>query len=225
MSVYRKKVFPALAGILWLCFLFLDLTGAGNSTPVKFTAICLCCLTALLGAKTADGWLVAVAQCFTVGADWFLLVQDEHYEIGIGLFIIVQFIYAYRLCLHRNTLITGHVFIRLLALVGALYIALKVDLITALAVFYFANLSANVHEGYSGISPGEGLSILKNPLRSRFGWGLFLLFWCDICVGAYNLDLLPALTFPGMWLFYLPSQALIVLSQEQEKGDLDEKAF
>lgn len=228
MRFYRERVFPALAGALWVWFLILDIGRLGDSTWVKFAGICLCCLTALLGAKTTDGWLVAAAQCFTVAADRFLLVLDDHYAIGIGLFIVVQLIYAYRLCLHRDKLITEHVFVRLLALAGAIYIALKVDLVTALAVFYFANLSANVHEGYMGsfgICPDHPLPILGQPLRNRFGWGLFLFFWCDVCVGLYNLDILTPLTFPGMWFVYLPSQVLIVLSQEQEKGDLDEKAF
>ena len=43
---FRKRLFPVLAGLLWLAFLTLDLTGWGDSTWVKFAAICLCCATA-----------------------------------------------------------------------------------------------------------------------------------------------------------------------------------
>lgn len=97
MSLYRQKIFPALSAFLWVIFLFLDLTGLGDSTWVKYASICLCCLTALLGATTTDGRLVAAALCFTAAADWFLLVRNDHYEWGIGLFIIVQLFYALRL--------------------------------------------------------------------------------------------------------------------------------
>lgn len=64
---FRKRLFPVLAGLLWLAFLTLDLTGWGDSTWVKFAAICLCCATAFTGMKTTDGKLVALALCLTVG--------------------------------------------------------------------------------------------------------------------------------------------------------------
>ena len=97
MYNYRKKIFLFLSALLWLCFLLCDLFTTVDSTWVKYTSICLCCLTALLGATTTDGRLVAAALCFTVAADWFLLVRNDHYEWGIGLFIIVQLFYALRL--------------------------------------------------------------------------------------------------------------------------------
>lgn len=216
-----------MAGVLWAIFLILDIFQLGDSTWIKFFSICLCCLTALFGTNTVDGKLVAAALCLTVGADWFLLVRDDHYLWGIGLFTVVQLIYAYRLCLHRDKLISWHIFVRLLALGAAILIACRGDWIKAFAVFCFANLSANVHEGYTGVYPGSGdsLIILTRPLRNRFGWGLFLFFWCDLCVGLYNLGIFTSFTRVGMWLFYLPSQVLIVLSQELEKGDMDEKTI
>ena len=43
---------------------------------------------------------------------------------------------------------------------------------------------------------------------------------CDVCVGLHNLAGLPvplsAFAQVGMWLFYLPSQVLIVLSIPKE---------
>ena len=79
MRRFRERVFPILAGGLYLWFLILDLTRWGDSTWVKFAAICLCLLASLTGLRTADGRLVALALCFTVGADWFLLVLDSRY--------------------------------------------------------------------------------------------------------------------------------------------------
>lgn len=200
MEAYRKKVFPLLAGVLWAAFLFLDLTGLADSTWVKFAAICLCCLTALPGAGTADGRLVAAALCFTVGADWFLLVRNDNYELGIGLFIIVQLLYACRLYrLRGKRLCRWGLILRLLVLFLALLSAAPALL--ALPFVYFSNLLINTFEAFA-------------LNRRVFAVGLLLFVCCDICVGAYNLGLLPALTFPGMWFFYLPSQVLIVLSRE-----------
>lgn len=235
MAVYRRRLFPALAGALWVCFLTLDLTGLCDSCWVKFASICLCCLTALLGAKTTDGKLVAVALCFTVAADWFLLVLDKHYTLGVALFLVVQGIYAYRLYLFRGKHIHFRCFtLRILlglfsgVFLMGLYLFARAafgwdgpprttiyqDLWSIfsewLPLFYFSNLCINAAEAFA----------LK---KRTFAFGLFLFVCCDLCVGAYNLGLLPTLTFPGMWLFYLPSQVLIVLSQET--GDTHEKAL
>ena len=230
MEVYRKRVFPVLAGLLWLVFLTLDLTRAWSSTWVKFAAICLCCVTALLGAKTTDGKVVAAALCFTVAADWFLLVRNDHYGVGIGLFIVVQALYAYRLYLLRGKKICRWgLVLRLLSLIGVLLITLTVFLLDDLIadafggnlnllslllafighgllflippLFYFSNLCVNAAEAFA----------LKKPL---FGVGLLLFICCDLCVGVYNLAPLTGFTWWGSWLFYLPSQVLIVLSQE-----------
>ena len=50
--------------------------------------------------------------------------------------------------------------------------------------------------------------------------GLLLFVGCDVCVGLHNLAGLPvplsAFAQVGMWLFYLPSQVLIVLSIPKE---------
>ncbi len=104
-ETYREKVFPALAGALWLTFLFLDLTGMADSTWVKFAAICLCGVTAWTGARTPDGKLVAAALTLTVCADVFLLLLNRDMSdqrAGVGIFIAVQLLYAYRLYLLRG---------------------------------------------------------------------------------------------------------------------------
>lgn len=81
---------------------------------------------------------------------------------------------------------------------------------------YFSNLCINA----------AGAFALKKHL---FAIGLVLFILCDLCVGAYNLALYFDYTLNfaqvGMWFFYLPSQVLIVLSQETEKGVLHETAI
>lgn len=211
MRLWREKGFPFLAGGLWLIFLLLDITNIGDSTWVKFVAICLCCFTALLGSGTFDGKLVAAALCFTVGADWFLLVRNDRYLTGVGLFLIVQGLYALRIyrlwgvrpCSPGLPLRAG--------LLVLCTVATFIDptLLPLWAVLlYFSNLCISAAEAF----------VLGRSQRV-FAAGLLLFVCCDLCVGAWNISLFlpPALTEfarVGMWLFYLPSQVLIVLSQE-----------
>lgn len=236
MDFYRKKVFPSLAEALWLCFLFLDWTHMASSTWVKFAAICLCCVTALLGAKTADGKVVATALVFTLAADWFLLVRGDHYALGICLFIIVQFLYAWRLYLLRGkrTNASGCALrAAALFLILALFVVLLLFVValrswregpprdvpslpqaiwqifkSLLPLFYFSHLVVNTFEAFA-----------LGKSQRVFAWGLLLFICCDVCVGAFNLGLFTSFTWWGSWLFYLPSQVLIVLSQKEKAGD------
>lgn len=211
MTRYREQFFPVAAGALWLVFLFLDLTRMANSTPVKFAAVCLCLATAFTGLRSADGRLVALALCFTVGADWFLLVRNDRYLTGVSLFTAVQLLYALRLFrLRGDRPSPWGLALRLAALVAGLLLGRR-NPVAGLSLFYFANLAVNTAEAFALLPLGR--------TSRRFAFGLLLFVGCDLCVGGWNLGLLPSFTRVGMWLFYLPSQVLIVLSQHL-KGDL-----
>ena len=210
-ELWRGRLFPLSAGGLWVVFLFLDIMNRGDSTWIKFTAICLCCATALLETKTIDGKLVAAALCLTVGADWFLLVRDRHYLLGIWLFIVVQVLYALRIFLRWGRPHSPLLWVRAALLLLCLCAAPVLGPLSPV-LFYFCNLCINTTEAFT----------LGRPLRI-FAVGLLLFVCCDICVGLWNVGLFPSFTRVGMWLFYLPSQVLIVLSQDLEKGDLNEK--
>lgn len=223
VRVFRRRLFPLLAGVLWVTFLFLDLTQMGDSTAVKFAAICLCCGAARTGVGTADGRLVAATLTLTVGADVFLLLLDRGLSdrlLGVGLFLAVQLLYALRLYrLREDWVCRWGLGLRLAALGAALLLALLpipgevlpagVSLpLTALTLLYFANLCVNTLEAFAGRFPAPS---------GLFAPGLALFVGCDVCVGAWNLGL-GGFARVGMWLFYLPSQVLIVLSQDTE-GD------
>ena len=77
VTFYRKRLFPLLAGLLWLAFLTLDLTGWGDSTWVKFAAICLCCATAFTGMKTTDGKFLKLCQ--EIGKEYPEIITDDWY--------------------------------------------------------------------------------------------------------------------------------------------------
>lgn len=221
MDPFRKKCFPALAGVLWLSFLFLDLTRLADSTWLKFAAICLCGLTALTGAKTADGRLVVGALCLTVAADWFLLVRNDHISVGLLLFLAVQTLYALRLDRLRSTRRSPLRYVRAgLFLLWAGLSLVKPPLFPLwTAALYFLNLCLNTVAAWM-------LTCRGIPLW-KFSLGLTLFLCCDLCVGGWNIafflpDGLTEFVRVGMWLFYLPSQVLIVLSQNVKARDRNE---
>ena len=204
--------FLVLEGVLYAAFLTLDLTGRGSlSTPVKYASVLLCLVFVLLSAPRGGDRLVPAALALTAGADWFLLVQNDHYAAGIALFLCVQTVYYLRL--RRMGAEDGYWLRSGLALCAGLglYVLHMAQSLNLLAGLYFSQLLSN--------------TILAWTLRSRsghrFALGLSLFVGCDVCVGLFNFlisahPLYPAVSV-GMWLFYLPSQVLIALSTLPEK--------
>ena len=207
MNQSARKMFLAAQAALYILFLALDLSGhMVSSIPFKYAGILLCVLAALTAVRTLDGRLTALALCFTAAADWFLLVMNAHYAVGIALFCVVQGLYCVRLAVWRGRLLRPLLAVRLLPLI--LFVLLRVPL-DALALLYFVNLACNAFEAALTLPPDDQQRCLA------LGLGLFIC--CDLCVGAFNLGLLTGLTRYGMWLFYLPSQVLLTLSA-QPKG-------
>ena len=202
--------FLSLEGVIYACFLVLDLTGRGEQTvSLKYAGVLLCLGFSLLG----EDRLVPLALALTAGADWFLLVRNGRYLLGVALFLCVQTVYYVRL--RRAGADSAWPLRSALALgaglgVCALHMASPLNLLAAL---YFSQLLAN--------------ALLAWPRKGRrwqaFALGLTLFAGCDLCVGLHN-------TLPpghpryfavsvGMWLFYLPSQVLIALSALPEKEE------
>lgn len=199
--------FLGLEAVLYAAFLVLDLTGRGGQTIlIKYGGILLCLGFAALCALHGGDRLVPAALALTACADWFLLVRNDCYPLGITLFLGVQTVYF--LCLRLAGAGSGHVLRPALAL-GAgllLYAAGMVSPVNLLAALYFSQLLSNTALAWT----------LKGKRWRRFALGLTLFVGCDTCVGLFNV--LPASSpaysavSVGMWLFYLPSQVLIALS-------------
>lgn len=208
MTFFRNRLFPLLAALLWCGFFVGDLFRLGDTTALKFAAICLCGLTALTRTRTRDGRLVAAALCLTVAADSFLLPSGRPITVGLALFVAVQLLYARRLARLRGKPSPP------LAALRLLFAALALCL-TALDPTRFPLWAALLYFSYLLLNTAEAFTLRK----PRFGWGLALFVCCDVCVGLWNVAqclpyALTELARVGMWLFYLPSQVLIVLSQE-----------
>jgi hypothetical protein len=200
-------VFVLAEAALYLGFFCGDLAGS-DTTGLKYAAIILCALFSALWWPVGGDKLVTVALFFTVAADTFLLVLDDHYLTGVLLFCVVQGLYLVRICIA-----SGHAPMVLLRLVllalalGAMSVLGLLNLLNAAAAFYFVNFLSNVAESLG----------LRGRRYRLFSVGLVLFLCCDLLVGIFNQrtlfsDQLFAAARVGMWLFYLPGQVLIVLS-------------
>lgn len=194
----------------FLCCDFLQFNSAG--TILKYAALLLCLLFSLQNITAKDGQLVVVCLLLTAAADWFLLVINRYYMVGLVCFCAIQFLYALRIRrLHSRI----HSCVpRLLLSGGALLVLFFTGFLTPLlflVCLYFPQLVCNA---------AESCTLPSSPQNALFTAGLFLFLACDISVGIYNSP--DYLTFASsgvvraaqiaMWGFYLPSQVLIVLS-------------
>lgn len=206
-------IFTTIEAVLYAAFLTLDVTGwSGPDVAIKYAGILLClCFSLFCAARDGDK-LVPPALLLTALADLFLLVANDHYALGVVIFLGAQSVYLLRLRLasQRSWRLLRFTLPLLAGLaLYALQMATPLNLLSAL---YFSQLLTN--------------TILAWTLRGRrwrlFAAGLTLFIGCDLCVGAFNSPALvpPSLyrfTAVGMWLFYLPSQVLIALSALPQK--------
>lgn len=206
----RKRgvaVFLAAEGALYAGFLIIDILRLDlPDVPIKYAGVLLCLAFSVLLALWGGDRLVPLALSLTAAADWFLLVQNDCYALGVVIFLAVQTVYLLRL---RRAGAGGDFAFRmgLALLMGlglrSLNMATPLNLLAGL---YFAQLLCN--------------TVLAWTLQGRawrlFALGLTLFVGCDLCVGLANSNLtfsgLERAASVGMWLFYLPSQVLIALS-------------
>ena len=214
-------VFIILEAILYCLFMTIDLKGYKDTTLLKYIAICLCLAyaTLRLTKNGIDSLIIFLALTFTVLSDTFTLLINDHFTLGVSLFIPAQLLYGLRIRFWAKKPLYKSIFIRfcvVLAVVIGVACAQIADSLTVVTAIYFSMLL------YNGI---ESLFFAKSPNKIAFAIGLWLFICCDICVGLFNLtDVLGVAINPKlynfasvmMWGFYLPSQALIVTSVKVE---------
>lgn len=201
--------FLLLESVLYLAFMLLDLFQFGDTTWLKFLSILLVAFAGLLQAKKPDSRLLAAALCLTACADVFLLVLDRWYALGIGLFMIVQILYAVRL--GSGKLLA----LQIIAANLAFLLLMSFGIIPALAGEYILFFAVNMlHAGAMALNGRERKSLF-------FFVGLALFFCCDLCVGLYNIASGALWQFArvAMWGFYLPGQVLILASGRDLGGN------
>lgn len=181
--------------------------------------------------------VIPLALCFTALADLFLLVRDDHYVMGVGAFCVVQTLYA----LHLKT--SGKVWILRMSLFAVLCVVAFLggfhEPEVYAGAYSMSQLLLNVVFGWIAVRKKSPV-----PHAVLFALALTFFLCCDICVGLRNLPdyIAPVLSLPAgatsesasglagpsrwlftvadaasvlIWIFYLPSQVMIVLSNEE----------
>lgn len=225
----RKKInfWLSVIFILVMLAIYISFVVFGDVFPVakmQYVGIILCLLFSLVIFKDRkDTWLVRLALLFTAISDWFLVIKQNHYFLAMIAFTIVQLMYAVRLWendqgIHRNR---THIFFRLILIMimelGFIILFSKLhfrfERLVFIAVIYFSLHLMNVFLAF--------IQIRNNIL---FPIGMTLFFCCDVLVGLANVQnyitlsessfLLDIINFPIdlIWVFYFPSQVLLVLS-------------
>ena len=210
MKRITSYIFLAIEAVLFGTFVAMDIMNHGAENTVKYVAIALVGIMGLRAGRQRDNIVVTIALLFTMLADVFLILRGD-FIAGVGAFICVQTCYTVRFSFMSGKPMVGELCKRLIPgiILGGLatyFLGIKVGIVVAYACSFAVNF---VH--------GFELHILKpSPRHLRFAIGLFLFACCDICVGITNLR--PGFLTEQMirnaevmtWIFYLPSQILIL---------------
>ena len=211
---------------LFISAIFFDL-----EIPVKFLQYpfivinFIFSLWLLIDLNNKDSKICSAALFFTLIADTFLVLIDNYKIFAMLSFSITQILYFVRLYNFRKEKNKVQIFdiiriaIVMIVLLGA-KIILKdsMDILVVLVCFYFSMLVLNFIEG------------IRNYRTSKlFIVGLILFIFCDILIGFANAEDYLTITEGSLiytllnadidlaWLFYFPSQMLIVLSIVEKK--------
>ncbi|GEM_PF-1019379 len=198
------------------------------SVLITYSAMVLCFLTsALMLAKHRDTESVFrfIAFVFTLGADFFLVILGGYYEIAVTIFIGAQVFHFLRIWTVNRKIFLPSLIHRLALIAGAVVacIVLKMDYLIYVGAIYGVNLIFNLIDGIC--------VTVKTPLYWPLIPGFFLFILCDICVAANGVGgllgipySLQVLLSSLIWIFYLPSQVLIMLagcSKRAAKGSME----
>lgn len=204
-----EKIFVCIEAAFYAAFTALDISEAGSTTALKFSAMAVC--LAFSGYFSLHGGekIVTAALALSVSADVLLLILDKHYIVGVLLFFAVQILYFMRIM--RSNGRHGAWPVRVCAAAAAVLLVWALDMLTplnAVASVYFSFFVCNAVQA-------------RRQDNRLFFAGLCLFLCCDVCVGLHNIqNLLPDsiadAAAVGMWTFYLPSQVLIALSGRKQ---------
>lgn len=224
------KILLVIIAMLYFVFLYMDLFKIQtfiSSSIIKFLSMILVLIICLMTSSNAiyskDVFLLKIGLFITIIADIFLLLFDNHYIIGIGLFCIVQILYLIRYSDKGTKIIIrnfGIIFITLFIIYILInQFIIKIDFLIIIALYYAICLLSSTNKAIH-------LHKYKSypNLNSRMiALGMILFLLCDINVALYNIPKFMVisnnLSIPlnnispiFMWLFYLPSQVLLALS-------------
>ena len=194
-----------------------------GSNYLRFASVVIAFIFSLLLAnRSIDSMLVGVALLFTVCADYCLVIMSPAPKIlAMVFFNVVQLLYFARILLSESDrrMRLVNVSLRSLVIVAAVIITVivlgdRTDALSIISIVYFADLAVNII-----------FAFVEHKRFLLFAIGLVCFACCDIFVGLSVLvtdyistsqeSLLYTLTHTKIdmvWLFYVPSQTLIAIS-------------
>ena len=206
-------------------FPLIQFTPGDVSSICSYISIVLAALFALCSAsKEKIKYFIRLGLCFTLVADYFLVLNDKLLE-GVVAFIFVQAAYcAYlfareeHIPIRRANLISRAILSAVLVVAAFVVLGDDTDALAITSVIYYGNLVVNTV-----------FAFLLGKRDRVFAIGLALFCMCDLCIGLevlfssyLNSDALDFfygayLSLP--WIFYQPSQTLISLSLYHSKTE------
>jgi len=191
-----------------------------------FAFIAVCFVVALASyfiCWSKKDWLcLALGLAFTLAADYFLILHDRHL-IGVAVFCFAHVAYILRAITSKRGVMPRIYFMLPVCVLGLIVVVLacfRLDGIYVVTVLYAGLFIVNIYVSARYIQRNRVLVIA----------GLLLFAACDICVMLFNLPLHTGapdwfrLIFPMIWVFYLPSQALLAVSAVDFTRSLSSKS-
>lgn len=211
-------IFISALVVIYSAVLISDFVLDEEWTVVKYVGILSCVAFAAysVGRGKSGALTVLLGLTFTAFADYFLLVEDNLYEVGVSSFIVAQLLYLILIMREKGKISVVSVSVRvaLFAVFSVVIIFLEVGEPLLFLVAAYASIFA--------VNAVEAVTLAKSGVkRSLFAIGLALFVCCDVCVLLFNLGAFVdvgygydvAVNFVKLsWTFYLPSQVLISLS-------------
>lgn len=193
-----------------------------NNAPLKyvflFVGLSLCAYALILFIRKRDGVLEAgsllLATVFTIAADTFLLMLQDHILLGVILFFVAQNLHYLRflssVSFEKRALFISlgyRVGLIVAGVIAALCLGYR-DALSLWGIAYFGCLASNM------IDAALAFTIVHRKYLLVLALGFLFFIGCDICVGLFNM--LPASEssafYPWIWLFYIPAQTAIISS-------------
>lgn len=227
-----NKTFLGTEAVLYFCIVILDITGllTDVSGIIKFVGILDCLLMAVyifVSNRARISLCISISLAFTLIADFFLIFPGRDIRPGLLSFVFAHIVY---LCIIENfklkrilpelvirTGIASVVTIPIGRIAGFDYLSIYLlALYGTTFVMNYINCILKVVDRYQGRP--ESLKCkaeIPNGFLRLLFVGLSLFILCDINVALYNTlagGFVYRLSSVLMWVFYLPSQVLLVLA-------------
>lgn len=160
---------------------------------------------------------------FTVVADYFLVIEDDHYLLAMSVFLLAQISYAIKIYFELETKKERLIYliIRLTCILLSILLPLIIlgennDLLTIISVNYYVLLVISMVYAF--------ILCKKDKFNLIFAIGLLLFVCCDFFVAINNFDSYFDVSYDSLiykiiyhdinfsWIFYVPSQTLLGIS-------------